>query len=188
MNKEDKINIDLFKVVTRAIGESYDLGIMTNHLTQLLVGALGIKACTMFALNFDTRELEILASFGLSLAYLNKGPVLADKSVRDVFKGEPIVIEDVTKTDQIQYPKQALQEGIKSMVSVPIKLYGQALGVLRLYHSEPWDVSKRDLDSLEILAENIGLAMMYTRLLNTIQSIRETINELPGDIAPLLKT
>jgi len=74
------------------------------------------------------------------------------------------------------------------MVSVPIKLYGQPLGVLRLYHSEPWDVSKTDLDSLEILAENVGLAMMYTRLLNTIQSVRETISELPEDITLLLKS
>ena len=78
MGSEDKINIDIFKAVTRAIAESDNLGIMTNHLTQLLVGALGIKACTLFALNLDTTELEVLASFGLSINYMNKGPVMAE--------------------------------------------------------------------------------------------------------------
>jgi signal transduction protein with GAF and PtsI domain len=183
MSNEDRINIDIFKVVTKAISESDNLGIMTNHLTQLLVGALGIKACTIFALNLDTNELEVLASFGLSINYMNKGPVLADKSVGCTLKGEPIVIQDVTKTDQLQYPKEAVAEGIGSMVSLPIRFYGDPIGVLRLYHSEPWNVSERDLESLQLLADNVGLAMMYTRVLNAVQSIKDTIKELPMDVA-----
>ena len=183
MSSEDRINIDIFKVVSKAIAESDHLGIMTNHLTQLLVGALGIKACTIFALNPETTELEVLASFGLSISYINKGPVLADKSIGCTLKGEPIVIQDVTTTDQLQYPKEAIAEGIGSMVSHPIMFYGDPIGVLRLYHSEPWDVSKRDLDSLQLLADNVGLAMMYTRLLNALQSIKDTIKELPMDMA-----
>jgi transcriptional regulator with GAF, ATPase, and Fis domain len=179
MSNEDRINIDIFKVVSKAIAESDNLGIMTNHLTQLLVGALGIKACTIFALNPETTELEVLASFGLSINYMNKGPILADKSIGDALKGEPIVVQDVTATDQLQYPKEAVAEGIGSMVSHPIMFYGDPIGVLRLYHSEPWDISKRDLESLQLLAENVGLAMMYTRLLNTLQSIKDTIKELP---------
>jgi transcriptional regulator with GAF, ATPase, and Fis domain len=182
MSNEDRINIDIFKVVSKAIAESDNLGIMTNHLTQLLVGALGIKACTIFALNPDTTELEILASFGLSINYMNKGPILADKSIGDALKGEPIVIKDVTKTDKLQYPKEAVAEGIGSMVSHPIMFYGDPIGVLRLYHSAPWDISKRDLDSLQLLADNVGLAMMYTRLLNALQSIKDTIKELPMDV------
>lgn len=182
MSTEDRINIDIFKVVSKAIAESDNLGIMTTHLTQLLVGALGIKACTIFALNPATTELEVLASFGLSINYMNKGPVLADKSVGCTLKGEPIVIQDVTTTDQLQYPKEAVEEGIGSMVSHPIMFYGDPIGVLRLYHSEPWDISKRDLESLQLLADNVGLAMMYTRLLNALQAIKDTIKELPMDL------
>lgn len=187
MSNEDKINIDIFKAVTKAIAESDNLGIMANHLTQLLVGALGAKACTIFALNLDTTELEVLASFGLSFNYMNKGPVLADKSIGCTLRGEAIVIEDVTKTDQLQYPKEAVEEGIGSMVSLPIKFYGEPIGVLRLYHAEPWDISKRDLESLQLLADNVGLAMMYTRLLNALQDIKDTISELPADVTPLFK-
>jgi GAF domain-containing protein len=182
VSNEDRINIDIFKVVSKAIAESDNLGIMTTHLTQLLVGALGIKACTIFALNPATTELEVLASFGLSINYMNKGPVLADKSVGCTLKGEPIVIQDVTTTDQLQYPKEAVEEGIGSMVSHPIMFYGDPIGVLRLYHSEPWDISKRDLESLQLLADNVGLAMMYTRLLNALQAIKDTIKELPMDL------
>jgi signal transduction protein with GAF and PtsI domain len=185
MSNEDRINIDIFKVVTKAIAESDNLDIMANHLTQLLVGALETKACTIFALNPDTNELEVMASFGLSLNYMNKGPVSAAKSIGATLIGEPIVIKDVAKTEKLQYPKEALEEGIRSMVSTPIRFYGAAIGALRLYHPEPWDISKRDLESLQLFADNVGLAMMYTRLLNTVKTINETINDLPADVTPL---
>jgi transcriptional regulator with GAF, ATPase, and Fis domain len=68
------------------------------------------------------------------------------------------------------------------MVSLPVRFYGDPIGALRLYHSEPWDISKRDLESLQLLADNVALAMMYTRLLNALQSIKDTIKELPMDV------
>ena len=72
MSAEEKIDIDLFKVVFRAIAQSDNLEIMANHLTQLLVAALEIKGCTIFALNVELDELEVLASFGLSMDYVQK--------------------------------------------------------------------------------------------------------------------
>lgn len=178
MGANDKINIDVFKVVNRAIAESDDLGIMANHLTQLLVGTLDIKGCTIFCLNPDTKELEVLASFGLSLSFMSKGPVFSDKSVSFLLKGEPVVVTDITASDRLQYPQETYKEGIGAIVSVPIMLYGSNIGVLRLYHHEPWNISEQDLDSLLLLAENIGLAMTYTRLLNALQSVRDTINDI----------
>ena len=81
MGNPEKIDIDIFKAVNRAIAHSDDLDVLAHHLTQLLVGTLDIKGCTVFALNPETEELETLASFGLSLGYLNKGPVLKAKSI-----------------------------------------------------------------------------------------------------------
>ena len=107
MSAEERIDIDLFKVVFRAIAHSDNLEIMANHLTQLLVAALEIKGCTIFALNPESNELEDLASFGLSMDYLEKGPVLSDKSISDTPKGKPIVIADVNNTDRLQYPQDA---------------------------------------------------------------------------------
>jgi len=178
MVAEDRINMDIYKVVTRAIAASENLEDMATQLTQLLVGALGIKGSTIFVLNPATEELESLASFGLSISYMNKGPVLVKKSLDHQLIGEAIVIRDVTKTDRLQYPEDAQKEGVNAIVSLPIRLHGKLIGVLRLYHYEQWDVSERDLDSLMILSENIGLALMYTRLLQALKSIKETVDEV----------
>jgi signal transduction protein with GAF and PtsI domain len=180
MSAEEKIDIDLFKVVFRAIAQSDNLEIMANHLTQLLVAALEIKGCTIFALNTETNELEDLASFGLSMSYLEKGPVLSDKSIADTFKGKPVVIPDITDSNRLQYPEETRKEGIGAIVSVPIKFYGRVIGALRLYHKEVWDISEKDVDSLLVLAENIGLAMTYTRVLKALKTIRYTVDDIHG--------
>jgi GAF domain-containing protein len=182
MNGTERINIDVFKTVTRAIAESNNLGLMANHLTQLLVGALDLKGCTVFALNPDSRELEILASFGLSLAYLNKGPIYLDESLERLGEGKPVLPGDLADGEALQYPEQAAAEGIRTMITVPVNFCGEFIGALRLYHQEPWEISDADLDSLLLLAETIGLALTYTRLLNVVQGVREALDELPAGI------
>ena len=97
MPAEEKIDIDLFKVVFKAMAKSDNLEIMANHLTQLLVATLEIKGCTIFAINPETEELEVLASFGLSMGYVHKGPILKGKSIGATLKGKPIVIRDIIK-------------------------------------------------------------------------------------------
>ncbi len=178
MGIENKIDIDIFKLVTRAISESNNIVIMANHLTQLLVGTLEIKGCSIFILNPESKELESLASFGLSIDYMTKGPVSYDKNIGSTLGKEPVIIRDVINDDRLQYPEDAKKEGIGAIASIPIMLYGELVGALRLYHHEVWDISERDLDSLLLLSEIIGLAMVYTRNLNVLQSIKGAIDDV----------
>ena len=185
MNSEQRITIDIFKTVTKAIAESNDLDIMTNHLSQLLVSALDIKACAIYVLDLETKELEMLASFGLSPKYVSKGPILADKSISANLNGQAVIVRDVTKGGSIQYPEAVKAEGIAAILSIPIMVSGGVLGALRLYHREVWNVSDQDLDSLHLLAEIIGLAMTYTSLMRAIYTINDIIHlGLPINIAP----
>jgi transcriptional regulator with GAF, ATPase, and Fis domain len=178
MNMEDKIELNIVTVVHRAIAESDNLEIISTHLTQLLVAAMEIKGCALFVLNPESQELEILASFGLSISYLNKGPVLTGKSIVDSIKGIPIVVRDINQSDKLQYPENAKAEGIRAIVAMPIKFKGSVVGALRLYHHEPWDLSERDLELLQCLSDTIGLAMNCTRLLNALQIVKEAVTDI----------
>lgn len=178
MQGKDQIDIKLFKLVSRAVAESDDLEIMATHLTQLLVSALGIKGCAIFVLNPKSEELEVLASFGLSIEYMNKGPVIFNKSISSHPKGEPIVISDVSGSGLLQYPQFAETEGIQAIVSLPIMFKGHIIGALRLYQSDTWRLSEPDLDFLTLLADNIGMAMMYTRLLRALKSVKESVDAI----------
>lgn len=188
MGTEAKITIEIFKAVTKAIAQSDNLDNLTNHLARLLVVALDIKGCTIFVLNPETEELEIMATSGLSPKYLTKGRVEADKSIAANLRGETVIVADVSKDKTLQYPEEAKKEGIAAILSIPIVFSNEILGALRLYHHQVWHVSEEDLDSLRVLAENVGLAMTYTRLINAIHAIHEVISmAAPADSLPMLE-
>lgn len=174
----DKIDIGLFKVVTRAISETDNLEDMAQQMTQLLVGTLGLKGATLFLRNFETDELEAVASFGMSSEYLNKGPILVRRSIYEKTKGRPVVISDAAASDLLQYPQDARKEGIRAIVSLPIQLSGRMVGVLRLYHDQTWSLGDSDLDNLTVLTDYIGLAMMYVRVLNVLKGIRTGLEQV----------
>lgn len=176
MTSETKITMDTFKIVTRAVAFSSNLEVMANQLALLLTGALEIKACAILVFDRETRNLGRLASYGLSPRYLKKGPLLADKSTAANLKGESVIVRDVRGDNRIQYPDQAKEEGIASMVSIPIVVSEDVLGALRLYHGEIWELSEQDLDSLKLLAVFIGLAVVHVSLVGTINSIEELIH------------
>ena len=182
MAKEQKLNMDVFRVVCKAFSHSDNLTTMAEHFTQLLIGVLEIKGCTIFVLNPETKELEILASFGLSTAYLNKGPVMLDKGICAFEAEKPIIIPDVRKDDRLAYPEEAKKEGIRSIVSVCIPFRDHIIGGLRLYHSEIWDISEDDLSYLLLLAEYLGLLIMFTRLLRTVESINHVMANVPKEL------
>ncbi len=173
-----KIDLDIFKLVFEVITKSGNIHTMSNQLTQILVGALGIMGATIFVLNPELEELEILASSGLSINYINKGPILVDKSIKLAQNREPVIISDITTSDRLQYPEKAEAEGIMAIVSLPITQRGKIVGALRLYHSRLWNISESDIDYLQVLAQNIGIALMYFRLANALQTVKETVNDI----------
>jgi transcriptional regulator with GAF, ATPase, and Fis domain len=178
MATEDKIAISIVTVVHQAISQSDDVENMCTHLCQLLVVALKIKGCAIFVLNPESQELEILSSSGLSISYLNKGPVLNNKSIADSIKGIPVIVRDITQSDKLQYPENAKTEGIGAIASLPIKFKSSVVGVMRLYHHETWDLSEDDIQLLQCLSDCIGMAMTCARLLNALQIVKEAVTDI----------
>lgn len=178
MSTENKIDMDLFKVVKNAMAQSSDLENMGASLVQLLTGALDIRGCTLFASNPGTKELEVLTTFGLSPGYISKGAISSEKSIAAIYKQKPVMIQDTAATDLLQYPEAAIKEGIKAIISLPVVFNGKVIGALRLYNHESWDISDRDVETLMLFADHVGMAMMYTRLLNAFTVIKETVMDV----------
>lgn len=178
MAEQSKINLEIYKLFVQTITEANNIELMANKLTQILVATLGIKGATIFILDPELEELEFLASAGLSTNYINKGPILVDKSIKLGANRESVIISDTQKSDQLQYPEKAVAEGIRAIVSHPITMRGKIIGALRLYHSAQWEITETDMNYLEVLAQNIGVALMYFRVANAIRNVRETVDEI----------
>jgi len=161
--KKQLLNYETLMKVTRVISHSKDPEEVVLLTVESIKSALDVKGCTLFLINKKTNELEVAASFGLSSEYINKGPVSAIKSIAQSLEEGPIAIYDVKDDPRLQYPDEAVKEGISSILSVPIVAGGYTMGALRVYTAEPWEFTLDDVNFVQAMAYMAGMAMEMAR-------------------------
>ncbi len=165
--------------VSKAVNSALDVKKVLHLLVKTAVNALDIKAAAVRLLDEKRLKMELVASYGLSDRYINKGPVGTDKSITEAMMGKAVSIYDVASDDRATYPKESLEEGIKSILSVPITLKGNVIGVMRIYTADPRDFSDDEITFISSLAEQAALAMENARM---YQKLKGEYEELMGDI------
>jgi len=175
LRKQSKIFLDL----SASISSSLDVKKIIQAMTKELVEALRLKAASVRLLDEDTLTVKLVASFGLSDKYLNKGPVAADKNIARALKGETIYIEDVSTDPGIQYKKEKKAEGIVSMLYAPIKAHDKIIGVLNIYSGVSRKFTEDEIMLVTALAYQGGLAIsnasLYMMLQEDIKDLKDNI-------------
>jgi transcriptional regulator with GAF, ATPase, and Fis domain len=183
MNQEHqpirRIHLNEFKSISRAITTYEDIYLLINHVVERICRSFEVKGCSI--LLFDERENQLfrVSSYGISEDYLTKGPIFADNKQSAFAKGEPVFVQDMQKDSRVQYPEAAKKEGIVSMLSIPIKFRKAIIGIIRIYHSDPWELEEDDLDSFCLLSEHLGLAIEYNGLKNFLEHVKLGMGNLP---------
>ena len=173
--KRDYETLMSFREAVKAVNSTLDLRSVLDVLVKSMVQALHLKASAIRLLDPRKRTLEIVASHGLSEKYLNKGPVDADQSVTDAMEGKTISMYNVAEDPRAQYPREARDEGIFSIISVPLRIKGRVIGVMRLYTPEPREFSREEINSAEVLAETGAIAIENARMYESIKKDYESI-------------
>jgi GAF domain-containing protein len=113
----------------------------------------------------------------LSPEYLKKGPVDMDRSIASTMTGEVIWIADATSDTRLQYPDRAIQEGIASILSVPMLLRDTVVGALRLYSSRPRKFTDSEVHFAQSMAEFGALALHNARLHEAVKADYQAVLE-----------
>jgi signal transduction protein with GAF and PtsI domain len=176
--KRQLLNYSTLLKVTKAISHSKNPEEVVLMTVESITTALDAKGCTVFLINRGTGSLEVAASFGLSDEYLDKGPVSSLQSIgRSLVEG-PIAIYDVADDPRIQYPEEAKNEGIASILSVPIAAGGRIIGALRVYTAEPWEITLDDVNFVQAMAAVAGMAIDMARYYKGMKDSIEVLKTL----------
>lgn len=170
MKETEHTYFSAFLLITKAINSSLDLSEVFHLIVKNTCETTASKGCTLMLLDEKGEKLEVKSSYGLSDHYIGKGPLSADRSISDTLKGKPVIIEDATSDPRLQYPQEANQEGIASVISVPIILRERTIGALRLYTSVPCRFSEDDIDFLCAIGMQSGIAIENARTYERVQS------------------
>ncbi|PKN74571.1 MAG: diguanylate cyclase [Deltaproteobacteria bacterium HGW-Deltaproteobacteria-10] len=177
--KKMRDNTQIFLKLATSVSSSLDIKIILQTLTEDVAKNLDVKAASVRLLDDDKRTLKLVASYGLSEKYLNKGPISAEKSIATALKGKPVVVKNAFTDDGVQYKKEKQEEGIVSILCVPIKSKDAVIGVLRLYSDRKRDFTEDEITLVTTLAYQGGLAIQNASLYLMVQ---EDIKDLKQDI------
>ena len=179
--KKYLINYETLLKITNVVFHSRDPEEITLLTVESITSALGIKGCAFFLVNRKKHKLELTASYGLSSEYLNKGPISSMISIAESLKEGPVAIYDVSDDPRIQYHEAAIEEGIASILSVPITASnGIVIGALRVYTDEPWEFTMNDVNFIQALAQISGMAMEMCRYSKGLKNSLDILKTMQG--------
>ena len=167
--------------ISRSISSSLSLDEVLRMVVENAADILGMKAASLRLLDEERRTLRVKAAYGLSKAYLDKGPVEVEKSIidRECLRCKIINVKDVRNDKRLQYPGELIKEGIAALLSLPLTVRGSAIGVLRVYTSVPYTFEESEVDFLSALACQGAIAIENARL---FEHIRSEYKDLARDV------
>ena len=88
---------------------------------------------------------------------------------------KPLIIRDVTQEKGYNYPELARQEGLRSLVSVPLMIKDKVIGVFNLYTSQERQFSHEEIQLLSTVANQAAVAIENTKLMTETLAMQEAL-------------
>jgi signal transduction histidine kinase len=179
--------IDLLRVKQQQLTSLLDMGQMIVSQTNLDQALARItddarrlmktKLCSILLLDAEGRELSVRAYAGVDDSYERKPNLRVEDSLMGVVikKGRPLSIVNVQEHHRYQHTEWAKQEGLQSLLSVPLVFGEKVLGVLSVYTAEPHRFSNEEIKLLSTLADLSAVAIAKARLLEKVVDMEEKL-------------
>jgi CBS domain-containing protein len=144
-----------------------------SAIVRITSVATRAKGCSLMLFDDKKKHLTRMATYGLSEEYLSKGLTIADPILADVMKGKAIIVSDVTTDPRVQYPKEAVKEGIASMLSVPLYSRGTPIGVIRIYSSKKEEFDGEVIKLLDAMNELGAIAIERSQMHDSLKKAHD---------------
>ena len=159
---------------------SFSLDTTQQAVVQNVASLFGARGTSLMLCSPGDNMLKISSSYGLSSNYLEKGDIDPRKSLGETVERQPVLIKDVATDPKIQYRQAAIDEGISSIVGLPVAVGGVLVGSLRLYFAQAKDFQPLELEYLYALPRQVGLALKKAFYFSSMQDAINELHRMPA--------
>jgi len=163
---------------------NFDLDSLLEDIVEVTARTLEVSGCSLRLYDQSRGEMVLRAVYGLSEEYQEKGPIRAEESIyQEMIQnreegGRIVEIGDVSQDSRVQYLREALEEGIRSMLSIPLLRNGTVIGALSVYTRTPHNFDEEEIRALKILANQAAAAIGIARLHRDLMHLEHIEQEL----------
>lgn len=163
---QEKRQLEVLFQISRALVGKQSLEEVLQQIVTMTAELVDSKICSLMLLSDKKESLVIKATQSLSTAYRDKPPIKVGQSVsgKVVATKHAIQVADVTKDPAYGYPEIARQEGLRSLLSVPMMIGEKVIGVLNCYTGEERIFSKGEIQLVQTIANQAAIAIEHMRV------------------------
>jgi GAF domain-containing protein len=183
--------LSILNAISQTVNQSIDLDEILNKSLDKMTEMIGIRSAGIYLLDEKSNELVYVAQRGFSKAFLKGmkrlklGEGITGKAA---VSGEPLFIEDYP-----HYPEAvplAIEEGLKSLVVVPLKSREKVYGTLNIAKKELFKITPAEKNLFNSIGQIIGGAMERASLyMENVKRLEEqkTLYSISQEIASKLE-
>lgn len=160
--------VSMLYTMAQQIASTLNLDEVLNSVVKSMREVTGCRACTIFLLDEQEKQLEVRAADGLKphwrkMAKLQLGEGAAGRAAAE---NRTIFIPDTTQDpDYVVF-----DETVKSLLVVPLVAHGKVIGTINLDDSSPNAFSVDQERLLTIAATQVGISIENARLFTKISN------------------
>jgi len=162
--------------ISKAIASDLYLEDILRLIVAVTAEVMGSNICSLMLID-EKKELVIRATQSISEKYTKKpslkiGEGIAGKVAK---QNKPIAVKDVTKEKEYKYKDIAKEEGLCSLLCVPLAVKGNVIGVINCYTSTPHNFTETETNILTSIANQAAVAIENTELMVKSRVIQEEL-------------
>ena len=169
--------LETLSQVSETVASSRLLEDVLQLIVTMTAQLMSSKISSIMLVDQDSGELRIAATQSLSEAYRRKPPLKIGQSMsgRAVKEQRPIYVPDVTAEGSYFYRDLAKQEGLHSLLTVPMLMKERIIGVINVYTSTHYVFSDEEVKTLQSIANQAAVAIEHTRLMEKSFEMQEAL-------------
>ena len=157
---------------------------MLDVLVEMAARVMKARLCSVMLLDEVSGDLVLRATQHLGAAYRDKAPLKVGEGIagRVAQTGQAVTVLDVTAEPAYRYAGIARQEGLCSLLCVPLSVRERVIGVFNCYTGEPHRFSDEEIALLTTVANQTALAIENARLVTNAAVVREMHHRIKNNL------